>query len=299
MNASLPESGTARNENLAPESHFVCVDGLDLHYLACGEGPALLLVHGWPTSSHLWRNIMPGLAENHRVIALDLPGFGQSAKPVDQRYDFDFYCSVISGFLQALNIERTGIVVHDLGGPVGLMWAVRNPQMLRHITVLNTLVYPQTSLAVKLFLAATRLPLIRRYLTSSRGLVDAMKLGVCKRENLNREVLTPYVQPFESDEARLALLRTAQGMSVKQLARIAKELPGLDVPIRLAYGNKDRILPDIAKTMARLQADIPSAELSVLEGCGHFLQEDEPEQLTALIKDFVDSVDYGVESTAS
>ena len=99
-------------------SHYTTVHNLRLHYLEAGEGPPVLLLHGFPTSSHLYRNILPELGKTHRAIALDLPGYGLSDKPLDVAYDYDFYADVISSFLAALGIEETNLVVHDLGGPI-------------------------------------------------------------------------------------------------------------------------------------------------------------------------------------
>ena len=76
---------------MPPTSHFTTVNNLRLHYLEAGEGDPILLLHGFPTSSHLWRNVMPELAKTHRVIAIDLPGYGLSDKPLDATYDFEFY----------------------------------------------------------------------------------------------------------------------------------------------------------------------------------------------------------------
>ncbi len=105
-------------------SHEVEVEGLRLHYLEAGEGDPVLLLHGWPTSSFLWRNLIPILAEGNRVIAPDLPGFGRSDKPLDASYSFGFYNRVLDGFLSAVGVSRLhGLAVHDIGGPIGLHWA--------------------------------------------------------------------------------------------------------------------------------------------------------------------------------
>ncbi len=101
-------------------SRSVEVDGLRLHYLESGSGEPVLLLHGWPTSSFLYRNVIGHVAQNSRAIALDLPGFGSSDKPLDASYSFRFYSRVLDGFLSALGIDKTSLVVHDLGGPVGL-----------------------------------------------------------------------------------------------------------------------------------------------------------------------------------
>ncbi|MBW1758178.1 MAG: alpha/beta fold hydrolase, partial [Deltaproteobacteria bacterium] len=179
----------------APTSHHVTIQNLRLHYTEAGEGDPILLLHGFPTSSHLYRNILPQLAKTHRAIALDLPGYGLSDKPLDVRYDYDFYTDVLNSFLDALGIGETNLVVHDLGGPVGLYWAIQNPGRVPKLVILNTLVYPETSWAVKLFLIAMKTPGLRDFLVSPKGIVGAMQFGVANKARLNREVLTPYTAP--------------------------------------------------------------------------------------------------------
>ncbi|MGB5808908.1 MAG: alpha/beta fold hydrolase [Polyangiales bacterium] len=263
------------------------VDGLRIHYLTAGEGDPILLIHGFPTSSYLWRNVMPELAVHNRVIAIDLPGYGLSDKPLDIKYNFFFFEKILNGFLDALGIEKTALAVHDLGGPVGLFWAVRQPARVTKLVVLNTLVYPETSWAVKAFLLGLKLPYLRDYLVSPKGLVGAMRFGVEHKERLSREVLTPYTAPFVDSDARRALIKAGSGLSLKGLAEIARNLRQLEMPVRIIYAENDRILPDIAKTVARLQSDIPHAEATSIPECGHFLQEDEPARVGSLIREFL------------
>lgn len=270
-----------------PTSHTAQVRDLRIHYLEAGAGDPVLLIHGFPTSSHLWRNVMPEIAKTHRAIAIDLPGYGLSDKPLDAKYNFRFFDDVLEGFVDALGIPSTHLVVHDLGGPVGLHWAVRHPGRVNRVVVLNTLVYPQTSWAVKLFLLALKTPGVRDYLVSPNGLVASMKFGVVHKERLNRPVLTPYTAPFKETAARKALIQAGSGLSIRGLAEIAEKLPTLDLPIRAIYGENDRILPDIAKTMQRLARDVPGTEVTSLAGCGHFLQEDDAERVGQLIAQFL------------
>ena len=214
-----------------PSSHYTQANSLRLHYLESGTQdpnvPPILLLHGFPTNSHLYRNILPELAKTHRAIALDLPGYGLSDKPLDAAYDYDFYADTLDAFLDALGIGDTHLCVHDLGGPVGLYWMLRHPHRVHKLVVLNTLVYPETSWAVKLFLLAIKTPGLRDYLVSPKGIVAAMKLGVVNRSRLNREILTPYTAPFEDPAARKALIRAASGLGLRRPSQNRPRAPRL------------------------------------------------------------------------
>jgi haloalkane dehalogenase len=124
-----------------------------------------------PSSSHLHRNVLPELDKTHRAIALDLPGYGLSDKPLDVACDYGFYAGTLDAFLDALGIGRTHLVVHDLGGPAGLYWAAGHPERVSSIVVLNTLVFPEVHRTVTAFLLALRTSGLRDFVVSPRGLV--------------------------------------------------------------------------------------------------------------------------------
>lgn len=246
----------------------------------------MLLLHGWPTSSFLWRNVMGKIAEHNRVLALDLPGFGKSDKPLDVSYGFAFCSRVLGGFLDVLGIGATGMAVHDLGGPVGLHWACHNPGRLQSLALLNTLVYPQLSWAVIAFVAACRMPGVGMLLASPKGLRLAMRVGLADPKRLTDEVVAAVQAPFQTRDARRALLKTAYGLEPKGFKEIGRLLPSISTPVRIVYGERDRILPDVAKTMQRVMQDLPQAELTALPNCGHFLQEDDPDEVGHVLADF-------------
>jgi pimeloyl-ACP methyl ester carboxylesterase len=261
-------------------------DGLNLAYRELGAGPPVLLLHGWPTSSLLWRRVMPTIAHANRVVAIDLPGFGGSDKPAGTRYDFAFFERALDGFLDALDIDEVALAVHDLGGPVGVHWALGRPHRITRLAVLNTLLYPEFSEAVQQFVTACSTPGVREQLTSPAGLEAAMRLGVADDSKLSADVIAAVQEPFQSDDDRRALADAGIGVEIEGFAEIARGLPSLDAPVRIVYGEKDRILPDVAETMARLEADVGGAEVTVLPECGHFLQEEKPEAIGELLAEF-------------
>jgi haloalkane dehalogenase len=262
------------------------VDGLTIAYREVGAGPPVLLLHGWPTSSYLWRDVMRPIAAHNRVLAIDLPGFGASDKPLGTRYGFELFERTLDGFLDALDVEEVGLAVHDLGGPIGLHWTVRRPERVSRLAILNTLVYPEFSEAVLQFIKACSTPELREQLTSPDGLAAAMGLGLADESNLTEEVVTAVREPFRSEESRRALADAGIGLEPEGFAEIARLLPTLRMPVRVIYGEQDRILPDVAETMARVKADLPQAEVTALAGCGHFLQEEAPGEVGSLLAGF-------------
>lgn len=261
-------------------------DGLTLGYRELGSGPAVLLLHGWPTSSHLWRNVMPTIAEHNRVLAIDLPGFGASDKPNDVRYSFDFFERAIDGFLAALGIEEeVGVAGHDLGGPIAVHWALERRSRVSRLALLNTLLYPEFSDAVRDFVIALSSSVTRDELVSRAGLVDLLHLGVAHDSALDDHLVAAVTAPFTDDD-RLALAAAGIGLSIRGFAEIAAGLPRLTMPVRVVYGTDERILPDVADTMVRLQRDVPHADITTLLGAGHFVQEDAPAQVADLLAEF-------------
>jgi pimeloyl-ACP methyl ester carboxylesterase len=262
------------------------VDGLTLAYREMGSGSPVLLLHGWPTSSFLWRDVMVPIARRNRVIALDLPGFGASDKPLGRQYSFEFFADSIDGLLASLEIERTAIGVHDLGGPVGLHWALNHRDRVTKVAVLNTLVYPEFSEAVLQFIRMCSTPDTRAWVTSPEGLEAAMRLGVADDSRLTDEVFAGVREPFSTPESRQALADAGIGLEQDGFAEIARLLPSLSVPVRIVYGERDRILPDIADTVTRMKRDLPQADVTALPDCGHFLQEEAAEEIGDLLAEF-------------
>jgi pimeloyl-ACP methyl ester carboxylesterase len=262
------------------------VDDLTIAYRELGSGPPVLLLHGWPTSSFLWREVMRPIADRNRVLAIDLPGFGASDKPLGVRYGFELFEQTLDAFLAELDIDEVGLAVHDLGGPIGLHWAVRRPARVTRLAILNTLLYPEFSEAVLQFIKACSTPELREQLTSPDGLAAAMGLGLADESSLTQEVVTAVREPFRSPESRRALADAGIGLEPEGFTEIARLLPTLRMPVRVIYGEQDRILPDVAETMARVKGDLPQADVTALAGCGHFLQEEAPEEVGSLLARF-------------
>jgi pimeloyl-ACP methyl ester carboxylesterase len=268
---------------------------LEVAYVDEGQGPPVLLLHGWPTSSFLYREIVPVLAQAHRVVVPDLPGFGATSKPLDRQYSFELFAGVLDALVERLGLDAPGLVVHDLGGPIGVHWALHRPGRVSRVALLNTLLYPDFGPTVLEFVTRLMDERRRGELVSDDGLHGILRLGVSDPDALSPEALAGVAAPFDTDDERRALALAGIGLHPGGFAEIARLLPSLDVPVLGLYGADDRILPDVAETFARVGRDLPHAQIEPLTGVGHFLQEEAAGTVAARLAAFFA---YAAERTA-
>ncbi|MFT4567075.1 MAG: pimeloyl-ACP methyl ester carboxylesterase, partial [Saprospiraceae bacterium] len=241
--------------------NFTTVENVKIHYTIAGEGEAILFLHGWPTSSYLWRNVVPELSQNYQVIAIDLPGYGKSSKDIADSYSFRYYERIIEGFLENLGIQKISLGVHDAGGPIGLYWAIHNMEKVDRLILLNTLLYPKFSFAVKLFVFATAMPGLKRLLTSPYGIKSSMIFGVYQKDKLSKTAIQYYQDIVADDNSRKLLSKVIQRLGLSGYHEIAEKISQFKVPVLIIYGEEDKILPQVAKTMNRVKEDLPQSEI--------------------------------------
>jgi haloalkane dehalogenase len=263
------------------------VDGVQIAYRRLGQGPPVLLLHGWPTSSYLWRNLIPPVAAVGRdVVAPDLPGFGASAKPPDAPYTLDYQARMLDRFLAAVRLDRVALVVHDLGGPVGLLWAVRHPERLERLVLLDTLLYPRKLYAMRTLLALLHLPALGLAAVRPAGLKLILRLGVADRGSLSDETRASYALPFVTREDQQTLLRTLLQPRFSEFDEIRAGMHRLrETPTLIAWADHDLLLP--RSEMRRIARLLAGAEQTTITHAGHFLQEDQPQQLIDALSRFL------------
>jgi pimeloyl-ACP methyl ester carboxylesterase len=270
-----------RNDERRPsQSRFLVIDGLRVHCQIAGTGSPVVLLHGFPTSSYLWRRIVPRLSAIRRVIAPDLPGYGLSDKPEPRLLTFEYYSHILDALIRQLDVKRTAFVVHDLGGPVGLLWAIRHRHQVERLVILNTLATPEYSLSDKVILALLGLPVLRRAFATRWLLARILRRAVFDPANMPDELVQQYLEPFRSSAARNRLMQTfAAPLKVRgrpELSEIRATLAELEVPIHLIYGECD---PWCAGYMRELRRALPSVRVTALPSCGHLVPEEQADLL--------------------
>src|SRR5262249_40424019 len=151
-------------------------------------------------------------------------------------------------------------------------WLLDRPGRVTRLALLNTLVYPEFSDAVKEFVRACAAPDATETVTSPRGLEEILRDGLADRESLSPDLLAEPLEPFRTPQPRRALAAAGVGIERRGFVAIAQKLPSLRIPVRVLYGERDRLLPDVATTMARVKAHLPQAEVTAFADRGHFIQ---------------------------
>lgn len=287
--------GWARERPLGPtgqwlvaaglEPRFEAIAGRRIRFVRRGSGPAIVLVHGFASSIYTWKDVLPVLARDHDVVALDLPGFGQSECPPD--LSFDEYPRVVVGLLDRLGLTRATVVGNSLGGAVAAVVAAQRPERVERLVLVDAAGFnldeKQRPWAIRVVgsrpVAAVldRLPLRRLLVGTSLRQVffdDALVTG----ERID-EYLEPVLRPSTPPAIRSLLASHAGHPDVVQ-----KLLPKVTAPALIVWGREDVWIP--VGDAERFAAALPGSRVVVLDRCGHMPQEERPEEVARLIEDF-------------
>lgn len=262
-------------------------DGM-IHYVDEGQGPVILLLHGNPTWSYLYRNVIKELSGECRLIALDYPGLGMSRAPSDYGYTPKEHSEAVTEFIRRLNLKEFVLVVQDWGGPIGLGYAVRHRENLRGIVVMNTWAWPATLPAMKLFSFAMGGWPFGYWLQTRRNFF-AKKIvphGIYHSEKITDILRKAYTDPFPTPKSRKPTwvfprqIRKARPW----LAEIEAKLPVLsNLPAQILWGMKDSAgFPP--EEMAKWQGYLKLNETETLDDASHYVQEDRPDRVVASIR---------------
>jgi cis-3-alkyl-4-acyloxetan-2-one decarboxylase len=283
-------------------AHFTTAPGFRMHYVDEGAGEPIILIHGEPTWSYLYRNFVPPLSKRFRVVAPDNMGFGKSASPADAEYTLPRHAGNLSALIEELDLRDITLVMQDWGGPIGTVLASRHPDRIKRFVAMNTIFGTDRNVreerltpwfaAIKEMEEAGQLEAVFGNL---RHLVGAimMMLGIQRREVVTDTWLRAYAAAFPTlEESRGAIAFPLEGLHLERIRdSMLAALPALfklgaaGVPAMMIEGMQDRaIWPHVA--IAGFRAFFPKGTVHQLHAAGHFIQEDAPETVIPLIEEF-------------
>jgi 2-hydroxymuconate-semialdehyde hydrolase len=270
-----------------PERRRIRLDAGEIAYLDEGEGPAVLLLHGFPTSAHLWRDLVPMLAPRFRAIAPDLLGYGQSSKPEDvAALTIRAQAEVVRDLLRRLGVDGFAVVGHDIGGGIAQLLAFEGG--VRTMVLADSISFDSWPIeAVRMIAGASDGQVTEEIVADVAALV--FDVGMGHRERLADEDLEEYLRPWRADP--VALVRAARAIDGVGLRDAEDRLRALDQRVLIAWGEDDPWQP--AAWAERLGELLPGATVALLPGCGHFITEDAPETVLPLIARYLETHELG------
>ena len=272
--------------------NYAEIDGLRLHYVDVGSGRPIVLFHGEPTWSFLYRKVIPPLvAAGYRAVAPDFAGFGRSDKPTDPAfYTYDAHVDLMASLLGRLDVEDATAVVHDWGGPIGLRLVVDHPEWFNRLVVMNTDLFSGGG-------ASDGFMAWRRFVERTPDLPVRRIMERAMATDWSATTLDGYEAPFPTTEHKVGAHRfplmvplSPDEPGAAEMCRVKQALAHWPHPALVLFSTNDPIFP--VRVGERWVERLPGAHpLELVEEAGHFLQEDAGDRVAEHIADFLRRTD--------
>lgn len=255
----------------------------EVAYEVFGEGSPVVLVHGTPSNSYLWRNVVGALAGRHSVYVYDLPGFGASERMEGQEVSIAAQARVLAELLAAWGLEEPAVAGHDIGGGIVLRAHLMEGVAFGRLALLDPVALTPwgtpTLKHVKAYVEAYRaMPL------GPFEAIVASHLRTATSRPLEETAFKTYLSQWRGEEGKAAYLRKDVQLDERHTAELEPLLESVEVPVRIVWGEEDGWLdPSQAEDLA---ARIPNSEPTIVAGAGHFVMEDAPGEVAEILGDF-------------
>jgi pimeloyl-ACP methyl ester carboxylesterase len=261
-----------------------------LYTVERGEGPPVLLIHGFGTNSFTWRRVAPDLARDHKVIAVDLKGFGRSDKPLDERYAARDQADLLTQLILDRDLHDLTVVGHSYGGGVALLLALEADNRLEgrisRLVLLDTIAYPQ---AIPVFFKLLDTPVVSqvgvRMAPPTAQVKMALRIAYYDNSKIGDDEIKAYAEPMETAAGKHALIYSARQIMPDDVDQISARYSTIGLPTLILWCDHDRIVP--VEIGLKLRREMPNATFSIIDQCGHMPQEEQPEETMLQIRRFL------------
>jgi pimeloyl-ACP methyl ester carboxylesterase len=270
-----------------PAERFLEVDGRLVHVEQAGQGEPVLLIHGFGASTYSWRKVIPGLSASHRVVALDLNGFGYTERPRDPAgYSREGQERLILGVLDALGIASAHVVGHSYGGALTLFLASRHPGRVRSMVLVDSAApsYPEDRRTRAAGLRPVNWLFVRGLAVREGAVRKALERSVHDDSLVNPQLVAAYRERLRIE----GLANAFYGLTAPSRSSRGPEpvdLGSIDVPALVLWGEEDQLIAVAAGR--RMASRLPRAELAVLPETGHMPMEERPEDFLRIVGEFL------------
>ena len=277
---------------------FAEMNGWRIYYEVAGEGEPILFIHGTPTSSFLWRKQIDGLSKFYSVYALDLPGWARSGKPDNFDYELESYADIIRQFLSKLGKDQVILGVHNLGAAIGLTFLSKYPEMVSKLILFDTFAFMPFSKRLQwkaLYGFFFRIPLFGVLLhrlvfdIGVRRTDFFATLAFYDKKLATKELVGKYRELVINSQRADYETFLANGMDGITGA-VEKNLLKVAIPTLILWAENDFLFPISAAQ--KLHSNIAGSVMKIVPKCGHWLQEEKPDEVNRHILEFLNNIGY-------
>jgi haloalkane dehalogenase len=285
-------------------AHFCEAAGFRQHYIDEGQGRPVLLLHGQPTWGYIWRRFIPALAAGNRVVVPDHMGFGKSETPPDRTYTLRTHVENLTAMIDALDLRDITLVMQDWGGPIGIGYAVRHPERIHSLVLMNTVFgygaagrrdvpNPLDSPWFRWILDGLKTGRTEAVLSQlGSTILSVMQIvGLERLDRVDPVFIRAYAAAFETPEECKGAIAFPLDLALGRIKDFVKEGAAgaaalRDKPALMIEGMLDRAIPP-ALALADFAGLWPEAPIIQVPGAGHYIQEDAPEVVVPVVETFL------------
>jgi pimeloyl-ACP methyl ester carboxylesterase len=287
--AHVPEASFNLKQALGKQKTFD-YQGLKINYYAAGQGPPIILLHGYGGCAYSWRFLVPALAQDHRVYTIDLKGFGLSDKPEDGKYAMSDQADMVAAFIRSKDLRHLVIMGHSMGGGVTLMTYLKvrgdEPARVKSLVLIDSAGYPQK---MPWFIWLPKTPVLGavggKLVPSRMATAQVLRKCYYDKAKITEEQIDTYAYYGSLPGAREAIVQTARQIEPPDIGALVSQYETISVPVLIIWGAEDEVVPlSLGK---RFKRDIPNSQLVVIPQCGHMPPEEQPGKTTRTIEAFL------------
>ena len=260
------------------------IEGLKVSYVAIGQGPTLLLIHGIPVWGYLWKDCIETLSQHFRLIIPDLVGYGYS----DQRDCFDrsikVQSHILSKLLEYLAVEDLLVAGHDIGGAVAQRFVVDHATKVQKWVLIDSVLYDSWPAEPMVRLGNPKQHYRTRGDELAQKFIQRLPDGFYHREKASKEMLEGWMAPYSADAGKLSLIRNAAALNTNHTMELLDDLRRLTLPLLLLWGEKDQYQP--LSSAERFKEEFPETQLRVIPDSDHFLPLEKGEVVAQILVEF-------------
>jgi uncharacterized protein (TIGR00369 family) len=285
--AGMQTQPAAATSPLVPQKQRIRTSAGDMAYVRRGQGPPVILLHGIPSSSYIWRDVIDPLAVFFDVLVPDLIGYGDSDKRLDADLSLAAQARYVVAFMESLGVHQGAIVGHDIGGGIAQLMAADEPVRVARMVLIDSVVDDAWPIPDIARLKEPHWDQIMVNLDLRGGFKKGLSAGIVTPGRVDEEMVDEWVRPFSDQTGRRAYLRAARALNNRDLVSRSRHIEEIETPTMIIWGAGDKFLdPGLAEKLRR-KLSRAQPQVEIIDPGGHFLPIDRPDEVAAAIIRFL------------